>query len=336
MSSIRLTLARLVLGGLIVAIAPSASLADGFGHMHFPHHGFGWKSSSVGMTNFGTSSVLMPMGLVNPTMVTSPGLTTNALLPMGLAPSGLSSNALMPSGVVFYVAGASNSGTAPQLLGTESGKTQSPLLPNAVGPAGGDIRTEYNNFVFGENASYPAGLTLHPSDVAQMGANHSALANAVGGVHRLGSIGRFLRTKLNDPNFRAKAFDLFGMFLGVALPQFQPAIDLFLGQLGQGTNPRLTPSPNDTPNPIDLGSVGGRFEGQLTANGGFSGRFTPDPTQGATPPPPRPGTSDPLNSMEAVARALGATVVSRDSSGITLKTADGREVKFGPDGRPIP
>jgi len=190
-------------------------------------------------------------------------------------------------------------------------------------------------------------VTLHPSDVAQMGANHPALANAVGGLPRLGSIGRFLKTKLNDPNFRAKAFDVFGMFLGSALPQFQPAIDLFLGQLGQGAGNRATlpPPANDSNTPIDPGSVGGRFEGQLNANGGFTGRFTPDQSPappsmppGLTPPPPPPPvtSADPLTSIEAVARALGATILSKDSSGIRLKTTDGREVKFGPDGRPIP
>src|SRR4051794_38712713 len=182
MTSIRLTLARLVLGGLIVVIAPSASLASGFGHLHHHHYGYTMTSSSVGMTNVGTSGFLMPMGLVNPTVVTHTGLTGNALLPMGLAPSGLapsglSSNVLMPSGVVFYTAGASNPGTAPPLLGGDAAKVQNPLLPNAVGPVGSDFRTEYNNFVLAENASAPAGMALHPTDVAQMGANHSALAN---------------------------------------------------------------------------------------------------------------------------------------------------------------
>ena len=241
MISLRSRIARILLSGLIAAFAttPSISRANGFGFCH--PHGFGFGLPVAGTsfaTNVGTSSVLMPMGLTTPLVNANVGISSGASLPMSLTPAGLTTNVLTTASVPIYYTAA---GSVP----APAGIAPAGIAPAGVAPAGTgtDILAEYNAFVVGENATVSAGGSLSPSSLTtQFGSTSlGLLSSAVGGANRLGSIERFLRTKINDPNFRAKAFDLFGRFLGAGLPQLQPLIDILLGQLGQGAGGGVTP-----------------------------------------------------------------------------------------------
>jgi hypothetical protein len=232
---------------------------------------------------------------------------------------------------------------------------------STAGPTMAETVAEYNAFVQNENALSPASV-LPAADVNWLNSSHPALVQAAG-VNRLHSVGRFLKSKVGDPNFQKTALNIFGAVLGTAVPQvspFLPFIKDFLGQINPGASDGTPPPPaaGTTPPPPAAGTNTG---GSLSIPGGSSGALTvhvifdnapptatppkatdapPKPTDATTPPKPTDATgapvtvTSPLDTLEGVFNAMG-TKFTRDATGITVTKPDNSTVKFGPTGKPV-
>jgi hypothetical protein len=213
-----------------------------------------------------TSAVQQPLATTSYyVMVPAPVYQTYVATPVS---SGLNSSAsLLPS----------SSNTAGPMLKSASA-TQS-----AAGSATVDYVPEYSLFLQQENLRYPgtpfaaAGLRPNPADIAAFNQNYPQLVAAVG-ANQLGAIGRFLLTKLKDPNFRNNAIKLFEAVLGTFLPQYASLIDLFLNDLIQGSG-------SGTGTSGQVPGVGGAYN----ATGVVNGQIVLTPVNGpVTPPAPSP------------------------------------------------
>ena len=292
-------------------------------------------TSSVASTN----SALVPMAVTQWPVTTGFASTNSALVPMSLAPTGLSSNVVATVNIPTVSWSNGNASAPAAILGTGAAGTNNALLPMSVTPAAQagtasnpDIWTEYTAYAIAENAANPAGVGIASTDLTQFGTSFASLSNAVGGSNRLASIGRFLKTKLNDPNFRSKAFDLFGRFIGLALPQYQPLIDGFIGLLGQGSGSGSTPPP-----PTNGGMPPGLFYGgELKVRVTFDN--SPPQTQGPgadTQRGPLTGQS-PMAVLKATVQALGGKIISETPDSLKVQKADGQTITLSPDKPPQP
>ena len=237
------------------------------------------------------------------------------------------------------VTAATPSVTSPLLRTAATGPTTvSPLLRTAS--ASGQVSTastpadtiaEYNRFLLTESAAYPAGIMLPSSDTLGLNRNFPGLVNAIG-LDRLHSIGRFLMTKLEDPNFRAKALDLFGAVLGTALPQFEPLIDAFLGELNPGGRGGWTPPTR---------SGGNNTVGNLpvNANGELVVRVIMDSGDQAGPAPRVPKPPDVgglLRPGQGTDPLANARLVTNADGSVDVVLPDGTKRHFDKNGIPRP
>jgi hypothetical protein len=208
---------------------------------------------------------------------------------------------------------------------------------------------EYNAFLQKESPVTVASVLPH-EDVTWLASAHTELANAVGGVSRLHSIGRFLQTKLKDPNFQKTALNIFGAVLGTAVPQASPFIPLiknFLGQInpdatGSGTNqPAVGGSASGNTITIPVDSTGA-LRVILTDERG--GKTTTPAKESVTAPPPMPNepggaaakpTAAP-KSLEQLIEFFGGTVRTDANGNTVVKRADGTEKTFNKEGIPVP
>ncbi len=341
MTSAGSRIVKTMLAGLLACVvaSPRESLASGFGFPHGFHHGY-VTTSSVRMSNVGTSSVLMPM--VHP--MAGVGMTSGALLPASVMPMGVTTNlfstASVPAYYSHYTLGASGTqaagvagspATAPPLLAASVQAAS--VNPASLDPAStaGDFRAEYNAFVYGEQSLSPSGLNLDPRDAAAFQRRFATLAGAVGGGQRLGSIGRFLSQRLRDPNFQAKAMDLFAWIISTADPslaplvnRFRPDIQDFLGQLqgNAGATGDTVAPPPVTNRPSLFGDNSNEpirvlvtFENSPPATGPKTETETPAPIKATTE------ETDPT-------KLVGARLISTNGTIMTFLTADGRTVTF--------
>ncbi|GAC1448241.1 MAG: hypothetical protein NVSMB9_31200 [Isosphaeraceae bacterium] len=282
------------------------------------------------------------------------GTAGGALLPMSLAPTGFTTNYLTTTSVpVYYTYVAQGLAPAPPILGAGPSTNPSPLLPNASSlatlgqpGAGTDILVEYNAFVVGESSAYPAGVDLAPSDATQFGTTFAPLSSAVGGPHRLGSIGRFLRSRINDPNFQARGFDLIGRIIAIVSPGLTPAIEglrpvikSFLDQMKQGAQGGLAPLP---PPDVHGGSPGRGLpvgaNGELRVRVVFENAPPPGRTHPEKPGDRQPREAMPVKTFTDLIEKLGLTIVGQPEPDgtFTIKKSDGSTVKVNPSQPPKP
>ncbi len=198
---------------------------------------------------------------------------------------------------------------------------------------------EYNGFVQSENAVTTASV-LDRDDVTWLASTHPELAQAVGGVSRLHSIGRFLKSKIGDPNFQKTALNIFGAALGTAVPQlapFLPVINSFINQINpSGSAATTPPAATGTANnaitvPVDST---GALRIILVDERSTAKTSTPSDTSTATPKPPKPAPATPPD-VPTLLKMIGAEIDA--TTGIsTVKKPDGTTVKFDKNGIPIP
>jgi len=273
----------------------------------------GWPSMpAVATTRCGRGSVLAGMNGISLPMVLVPAVV-DASLPTAVgAPASL-----------WVLVGPSSATPPLGLGGTTAPAPSEPAGLSAPGQAraasGTDVLDEYCAFVAAEGRTPAAAAHIAPEEVARF----APLSDAVGGPDRLASIGRFLKARIGDPNLRSKARDLFGRFAGAAQPRSEPLIDAFLDALTRAAADAVMPPPSASvvgpPGP--LATPGGELRVRVTF-------------ENAPPPAPNPGSGPvSLDSIEAVATGLGATILTKDATGIKIRKPDGGIVKFGPDGR---
>jgi hypothetical protein len=289
--------------GAMVAVLALSSGAVFAGDHGYSYHAKVHQHGTLVTPSVGTvgtvvySSNVQALPTAGMAMVAVPQVTTHYLV-----------TTAAPTYYTTYTAGVAPTGaltalpnTASSLLQPSPGNVAPPMLKSAsastsasTGQATVDYVSQYNQFLQQENLRNPgsayvaAGVRTNPSDIALFNQNHPQLTAYVG-ADRLGSIGRFLLQKLNDPNFRNNAIKLFEPILGTLLPQFAPLINNFLNDLiqasGQGNgNGPLQPLPQP-----ETSATGGTFD----ATGVVNGRIVLTPVTGPTPPPPPPNTNPP-------------------------------------------
>ena len=272
-------------------------------------------------------SPMMVQAVQSPMMVAS--------VPVYAAQAGVANVAAANTASALLQPVGAGAGASPML-----GPAGTSQIAGLDGAGGSDYVAEYNAFLLNENAANPAGLLPAPSDVALLSRYHPALTGALG-ANRLGSLGRFLVTKLKDPNFRANAIALFKPILGTFFPQFSPLVNAFLDHLQQsGQGPAVA-----------LGGGGGGGAGGGAFAGLAPGRYTFDVTvrrddDGAPEPPVvdkgDQAGADVLKSLnptlaDVIAKAKAKVTGIDPSTGIvTVTTADGQVRKFKPDGTLLP
>jgi hypothetical protein len=336
MKSVRSKRIPWLVSGLMVAAGtlPSLAHAGGPGGRCFPH---GWRLRTSTGQVAGTSGVLTSQPLATMGVTTwwvqadACAGTDGGRLPVSLVPAVVVPSATTVGIPTYAYVLVGSPPAAPNLGlgGTAAPSPRSPAgasgSPQATSASGTDILMEYNAFVAAEDSTEPAGVGGAPRDLARSATDFAPLAAAVGGPNRLASIDRFLRTKSADPDLRRKALDLFARLEGITPPRDEQLIDAFVDRLSPGAAAGPAPIPARDNRPAGLPAPpSGELRVRVT--------FENEP-----PGAPEPAASrDALDSIEAVAKGLGGTILSRDASGIKIRKSDGGIVKFGPDGRVKP